>query len=97
MSENKTHLDIDYVANLARIELTNTEKDRFSGQLESILGYIDKLDELDTTAVEPMAHPHEVANVWGEDKVVDGLPVEEALRNAPERRGNQIVVPKIVE
>lgn len=97
MAQDKTRIDIDYVANLARIALTDTEKSKFSAQLDSILGYIEKLEELDTSSVEPTAHPHEVFNVWDEDRVASKLSVEEALGNAPEQRQNQIVVPKIVE
>ncbi|MEM9158897.1 MAG: Asp-tRNA(Asn)/Glu-tRNA(Gln) amidotransferase subunit GatC [Verrucomicrobiota bacterium] len=91
------HVDIDYVAKLARIDLSDEEKSKFSGQLESILGYIEKLNELDTDNVEPTAHPHPVENVWQEDLVSSELPVEEALKNAPAQRQNMIVVPKVVE
>ncbi len=91
------HIDIDKVAELARIALTPEEKEKFSSQLESILGYIDKLDELDTSDVEPTAHPHSVENVWREDKVESELPTSEALKNAPKQRNNMFVVPKVVE
>lgn len=93
----KTHIDIDYTAKLARINLTEEEKAKFSKQLDSIIGYVDKLDELDTSGVEPTAHPHPVENVWQEDVVTSSLPVEEALRNAPAQRNNMIVVPKVVD
>ena len=90
-------VDINYVAKLARINLSEDEKIRFSGQLHSILGYIDKLNELDTSDVEPTAHPHPVENVWQDDEVTSELSVEDALRNAPAQRQNMIVVPKVVE
>ena len=96
MSET-SHIDIDYVAKLARIALSDEEKTKFSNQLESILGYIEKLNELDTENVEPTAHPNPVENVWQEDVVTSELPVEEALKNAPKQRQNMIVVPKVVE
>ncbi|HAT59764.1 MAG TPA: Asp-tRNA(Asn)/Glu-tRNA(Gln) amidotransferase GatCAB subunit C [Opitutae bacterium] len=91
------HIDIDKVAELARIALTEEEKTKFSSQLESILGYIDKLNELDTTNVEPTAHPHSVENVWREDRATSELPTCEAVKNAPKQRQNMFVVPKVVE
>ena len=96
MSE-KAHIDIDYTAKLARINLTSEEKEKFSSQLDSIIGYVEKLEELDTSDVEPTAHPHPVFNVWQEDGVKSQLPVEEALKNAPAQRNNMIVVPKVVD
>ena len=96
MSETP-HIDIDKVADLARIALGEEEKAKFSSQLDSILGYIEKLNELDTDNVEPMAHPHSVENVWREDAAEPEMPVEEALKNAPKQRQNMIVVPKVVE
>ncbi len=92
-----SHIDIEKVAELARIALTEEEKAKFSSQLESILGYIDKLNELDTSDVEPTAHPHSVENVWREDETEPELPTSEALRNAPKQRQNMFVVPKVVE
>ena len=96
MSET-SQIDIDYVAKLARIALSDEEKVKFSEQLVSILGYVEKLEELDTEGVEPTAHPYAMENVWQEDVVTSQLPVEEALRNAPKQRQNRIVVPKVVE
>lgn len=96
MSEEK-HIDIDYTAKLARINLTDAEKEKLSGQLDSIIGYVEKLEELNTEGVEPTAHPHPVYNVWQEDEVKGQLPVEEALKNAPAQRDNMIVVPKVVD
>ncbi len=90
-------IDIEKVADLARIALTNDEKSKLSSQLDSILEYINKLNELDTDNVEPTAHPHSVFNVWREDKTETELPIEEALKNAPKQRQNMIVVPKVVE
>lgn len=93
----ETHIDIEYVAKLARINLTEAEKAKFSQQLDSILGYVEKLEELDTSGVEPMAHPHSMPNVWQEDVVGGSLTVEEALQNAPAKRNNMIIVPKVVD
>lgn len=96
MSAN-SDLDIDYLANLARLALTGAEKEKFSRQLGDILHYVDKLKQVDVTGVEPMAHASPVFNVWAEDVARPGLPVAEALRNAPAQRQHMIVVPKVVE
>ncbi|MBL4576368.1 MAG: Asp-tRNA(Asn)/Glu-tRNA(Gln) amidotransferase subunit GatC [Opitutaceae bacterium] len=90
-------IDIDYVANLARIALTDEEKKLFSTQLGDILGYIEKLKSADVSNVEPMAHAFPVYNVWDEDEPVAGMSVDEALKNAPEVRDDMFVVPKVVE
>lgn len=95
---SKPHtIDIDYVANLARIALTEEEKTLFSGQLDQVLTYIEKLNTVDVSEVEPMAHAFALTNVWGEDKAASPLPVETALKNAPAARDNMVVVPKVVE
>lgn len=90
-------IDIDYVANLARIELSKEEKTRFSRQLEAVLDYFETLERVDVTDVEPTAHAMPVYNVWGEDEPETGFTVEEALRNAPLSRGGHFVVPKVVD
>jgi len=89
--------DIDYVANLARLALTDGEKEKFSRQLGDILHYVEKLKQVDVAGVEPMAHASPVFNVWQEDVARPGLAVDAALHNAPEQRDQQIVVPKVVE
>lgn len=94
---NNQALDIDYVAKLARIDLTNDEKERFSGQLESILGYFEKLNAVDVSGVEPTAHAFPLYNVLQDDEPGPAFTVEEALLNAPAQRDGQIVVPKVVE
>lgn len=93
----KTDLDLDYVANLARLALSDEEKAIFAGQLGEILHYVEKLKAVDVTGVEPMAHAAPVFNVWEADVARPGLTVEQALRNAPARRQNMIVVPQVVE
>lgn len=90
-------IDIDYVARLARIDLTDEEKQTFTAQLEDILAYVEKLNSVDVSGVEPMAHAFPLENVLDEDVPHDPLPVEDALRNAPAQRDNQVVVPKVVE
>ncbi|WP_269523812.1 Asp-tRNA(Asn)/Glu-tRNA(Gln) amidotransferase subunit GatC [Coraliomargarita parva] len=97
MSETP-HIDIDYVANLARIELTDEEKARLGQQLDDILGYFDKLNAVDVSGVEPMAHAHPVFNVWREgDEPGPTYSPEVLTKMAPESRDNQVVVPKVVE
>lgn len=90
-------LDIDYVANLARLALTPAEKEKFARQLGEVLEYVEKLKAVDVTGVEPMAHAAPVFNVWQPDEARAGLAVEDALRNAPARRDQRIAVPKVVE
>lgn len=90
-------LNIDYVANLARLALTAEEKARYAKQLGDILHYVDKLKQVDVTGVEPTAHASPVFNVWREDVAREGLSPSDALRNAPAQREQMIVVPKVVE
>ncbi|MEI7551185.1 MAG: Asp-tRNA(Asn)/Glu-tRNA(Gln) amidotransferase subunit GatC [Verrucomicrobiota bacterium] len=91
------HLDLDHVAKLARLALTEAEQAEFSRQLGEVLHHIEQLAKVDVTGVEPTAHAFPVVNVWGEDVARPGLPVEAALRNAPAQRDHLIVVPKVVE
>lgn len=89
--------NIHYVANLARVALTLEEEQRLGGQLQNILGYIEKLKEVDVSGVEPTAHAFPVVNVLRQDVVTGSLPHDEALRNAPAKAGGLFVVPKVVE
>jgi aspartyl-tRNA(Asn)/glutamyl-tRNA(Gln) amidotransferase subunit C len=89
--------NLDHVANLARINLTAEEKARFASQLGDVLTYIAQLNEVNVEGVEPTAHAFPVVNVWAADVAEPGLSVEDALRNAPEKRDNMFVVPKVVE
>jgi aspartyl-tRNA(Asn)/glutamyl-tRNA(Gln) amidotransferase subunit C len=92
-----TDLNIDHVANLARLALTPEEKAMFSAQLGDVLAYIEQLKAVDVTGIEPTAHAFPLYNVWADDVPRPGLPVEAALRNAPAQRDHMIVVPKVVE
>ena len=97
MSETP-HIDIDYVAKLARLDMTEEEKSKLGAQLDDILGYFDKLNSVDVEGVEPMAHAHRVANVWREGDQPDATYAPEILIGmAPDQRDNQVVVPKVVE
>ena len=89
--------DIKYVAHLARIELSPDEEKKLSAQLGHILGYIEKLNQLDVSNVEPTAHAVPLINVTRPDRIGESLSQEEALRNAPARANGLFIVPKIVE
>lgn len=84
------------VAHLARLTLADDEVELFTRQLNDILSYVKKLDELDTTDVPAMAHVLELHNAFREDVVHESLPVEEALANAPEQQRQTFTVPKII-
>ncbi len=90
-------LNIDHVAKLARVALTPEEKATFAAQLGSVLHHIEQLAKVDVSGVEPSAHAFAVHNVWQDDIARPGLPVADALRNAPAQRENMVVVPKVVE
>lgn len=90
-------LNIDRIANLARLALTPEEKVKFSAQLADVLTNIEKLKQVNVDGVEPTAHAFPIYNVWADDIAKPGLSVEDALRNAPSQRDNMIVVPKVVE
>ena len=88
---------MEYVGILAKLELSDAEKEAAKKDMESMLDYIDKLNELDTSNVEPMSHVFPVQNVFREDVVENGDGGEDTLANAPERRDRAFVVPKTVE
>lgn len=92
-----TDFDVKYVANLARLSLTPEEEKTFGAQLGQVLGYIEKLRQVDVSAVEPTAHAVPMVNVTRADVVQPSLPNDEALRNAPAKANGLFVVPKIVE
>ena len=88
---------IEYVGILAKLELSDEEKEQANKDMASMLDYIDKLGELDTTGIEPMSHVFPVENVMREDVVTNGDGSEETLANAPERHDTSFVVPKTVD
>lgn len=89
--------NIKYVAHLARIALTEREESELGAQLGGILGYVEKLNEVDVSQVEPTAHAFPLINVTRVDEVRPSLTNEEALLNAPKKASGLFVVPKIVE
>jgi len=88
---------VKHVAHLSRIELQPNELEKLSGQLHDILGFIDKISNLDIDKVEPASHILPISNVLREDRPHLSLSPEKALENAPSRKGNFFSVPKIIE
>lgn len=88
---------IEYVGILAKLELSGEEKEQAKKDMGSMLDYIDKLGELDTTGVEPMSHVFAVQNVFREDVVTNGDAREEILANAPGEKNGMFMVPKTFE
>ena len=90
-------IDVRYVAHLARLALSPDEEQQIGAQLASILGYIEKLKEVDVSGVTPTAHAFPLVNVTRPDEVQPSLAQDEALRNAPAQANGLFLVPKIVE
>src|SRR3989338_1276200 len=88
---------VKYTANLANIELSDAELDHFTGQLDKILAYVDKLNTLNVANLEPTSHALEMKNVYREDFVKKSLPVSEVIKNAPDKENNLFKVPKIID
>jgi aspartyl-tRNA(Asn)/glutamyl-tRNA(Gln) amidotransferase subunit C len=90
-------IDIKQVAHLARLSLSPEEEEKFGAQLGHVLGYVDKLKEVDVSGVEPTAHAFPLVNVTRPDEVRPSMSNEEALRNAPAHANGLFMAPKIVE
>jgi aspartyl-tRNA(Asn)/glutamyl-tRNA(Gln) amidotransferase subunit C len=88
---------IRWIAHLARLELADTELEAMARQLNSILDYVNQLQQVDTTAVEPLAHPLPIQNVFRADEPTPSLHINEALANAPKRAGDFYEVPAVFE
>lgn len=89
-------IDIDNLTMLSRLRLTDSEKERLGGHLETIIRYIDKLDELDTSQVSPTSHVLPIQNVFDEDMVRKVLPEDDFLRLAPANKKGHYEVPKVI-
>ncbi len=89
--------EVEYVAILARIELSEEEKELYAGQMSTILGFFDRLKEVDTTDVPPTSHVIDLVNAYRADQVRPGPGVEAVLENAPERSDRFFRVPKILD
>lgn len=88
--------DVEHVARLAKLSFTEEEKKKLVNELNSILDYMEQLNELDTSNVDPLSHVIELSNVFREDIVKPGLTREETLRNAPARGEKFFKVPKVI-
>lgn len=95
--QERPEVDIEKLAMLSRIQLTDREKEAFSAQIAEILGFFQKLQEVEVAGIEPMAHPFEAAAPLREDERGAAWETQRSLANAPAVRDNQIVVPKVVE
>ncbi len=87
--------DVEHVAKLARLELTEEEKEKFTSQLGDVLKYVEQMNEVDTSDVEPMAHAIDFVNVMREDEVKYEQTKEELMKNAPDAEDGFFKVPKI--
>ena len=97
MSESNAGMDVGYVADLARVELTEEEKTLFQGQLNQVLDYVEQLNELDVEGVEPTAHAIPVYNVLRRDVPGKSLDRDAVIANAPAATDGEIRVPKIID
>lgn len=92
-----TVTDVEHVARLARLELSEQEKILFSGQMDAILGYVEKLKELDTDNILPTSHAVPMENSFREDVMYPSIGIDKALQNAPDRAETFFRVPKVIE
>jgi len=88
--------EVEHVAHLARLHLDGQELDQMTEQLDMILSYIAKLDELDTSGIEPTTHAFSITNAFREDVVKKSLDQDKALANSPEHSQDSFVVPRII-
>ncbi len=91
-----TKENVEYIAALARLKFNDAELENYTHQLNDILKYVEKLNELNTDNVEPLSHPVENVNVFREDKLKPSISTEEALKNAPNRTDEFFKVPKVI-
>ena len=92
-----TRQEVEHVAHLGRLNLSEDELQKFAGQLDAIIEYMAKLDKLDTEGVEPMLHGIDGRQTFRPDEVGESLPREDALANAPESGSGCFRVPRIIE
>ncbi len=96
MSARITEANVRHVAQLSRLKLTDEQVAFFTGQLAEVLEYIDKLRELDVDDVQPLPHPTDMTNRFRDDQPTQAMPVDEALRNAPDADPPFFKVPKVL-
>ena len=92
-----TRDDVEHVARLARLRLQPAELEALTGQMDTILDYVEKLNELDTDGIEPTAHAVPLENAFREDEVKPSIGIARARQNAPEVEGDCFKVPKVIE
>lgn len=90
-----TEDEVKYISHLARLEIKEIET--LTSQLNKILGYFQKLQELNTDGIEPTSHPVALSNIFREDEIQTSLNTSEVLSNAPQKDDNYFLVPKIIE
>jgi aspartyl-tRNA(Asn)/glutamyl-tRNA(Gln) amidotransferase subunit C len=88
--------DVKYIASLSRLEFKENELEDFTKEFNQILNYINKLNELNTDNIEPLSHPIEKKNVFREDKIIESLNREEALKNSSDHTDEYFKVPKVI-
>jgi aspartyl-tRNA(Asn)/glutamyl-tRNA(Gln) amidotransferase subunit C len=88
--------DVEHIAKLANLEFTDAEKEKFTYQLNKILEYMEQMNGLDTSSVEPLSHVVELSNVFRADEVKQSISTEEALKNAPSKTEIFFKVPKVI-
>jgi aspartyl-tRNA(Asn)/glutamyl-tRNA(Gln) amidotransferase subunit C len=91
-----TKKEVERVAQLARLHLSDQELETMTGQLDTILSYVDKLDELDTSGIQPTTHAFFLCNALREDTIVSSLPQADALANSPCHNGEAFIVPRVL-
>ena len=96
MNSKITRQEVRHVAKLARLELSESEEERMTGQMNGILEYMDKLNELDTKDIAPTTHAIQLQNVFRPDSIRDSLDRKDSLANAPGTDGVNFVVPKVI-
>ena len=92
-----TKKDVEHIAKLARLEFNDEEINDYTQQLNKILEYVDKLNELDTENVEPLSHPVEGSNVFRDDELKPSVSRDDALANAPDKTDEFFKVPKVIK
>jgi len=97
MTDAITEQEVRHVAVLSRLKLTDDQVRQYTRQLADVLAYVRKLDELDTTGIEPTAHAAPLKTVFRDDRAEPGMGVEKVLRNAPDRDGSFFKVPRVLD
>ena len=89
--------DVEKIAQLAKLKFNDQELDSFTDDMNRILSYVDKLNELDTESVEPLSHPNEGSNVFRDDELKKSISTDEALKISPDRNDKFFKVPKVIQ